>query len=52
MEVLTRLEVIGNMPQDMVRHTLTKTLVGLISDEVDSLKTEHVCDDCLEKAHQ
>lgn len=48
---LTRVEMIGNMPQEIVRHTLTKTLIALIEHEVDDLVSEHVCDDCKDKAH-
>lgn len=46
-EVLTRVEMIGNMPQETVRHTLTKTLIAMIGQEVE----ERVCDDCKDKAH-
>lgn len=46
-EDLTRVEMIGNMPQELVRHTLTKTLIAMIGQEVE----ERVCDDCKDKAH-
>lgn len=46
-EVLTRVEMIGNMPLELVRHTLTKTLIAMIGQEIE----EHVCDDCKDKAH-
>lgn len=50
-ETITKVEVLGNMPQEIVRHTLTKVLVSLISDEVEELHAEHVCDDCKDKTH-
>ncbi len=46
-EPLDRVEVLGNMPQGMVRHVLTKVLASLIADDIH----DHVCDDCKDKAH-
>ena len=45
---LTKVEVIGNMPPDIVRHTLTKVLASLIVNEIHD---DHVCDDCKDTAH-
>lgn len=46
-EPLDCVEVIGNMPQGIVRLVLTKVLMSLISDDIH----DRVCDDRKDKTH-